>query len=138
MLTMMARRTSSRTEDAKGRRQRPIRRSNDRYVVTLPGHDVLLFPSRDDLSGLYVFTPAEEHLHVTAKERLKIYKKRDQKKVIEARMLVPNLGFPSDKDYASLLNNNLANNMPVSVADVHRANRIVGKDIPSCMDKTIN
>ena len=108
----------------------------DEFTAKLPGHEAMKFTNRDDLSGLYVFTPPREHLHVTVKERLKIYKKRDQKKAIEARMLVPNLGFPSDKDYASLLNNNLANNMPVSAADVYRANRIFGKDIPSYMGKT--
>lgn len=107
----------------------------DLYTVYLPCGDVMKFVARRDLGHLYVYTP-EHHVYATVKERLKLYTKREQRKAIQARAAVPNLGFPSDKDYASLLNGNLARNMPVTSADVYRAHRIFGKDVPSYMGKT--
>jgi len=106
------------------------------YSVTFPDGDVMDFVARDDLGGLFVYTPLRVYVHFTAKENLKLYTRREQRKAIEARTLLPALGFPSDKDYASILNNNVVKDLPVTSSDVYRAHRIFGKDIPSYMGKT--
>jgi hypothetical protein len=110
---------------------------DDEYTVEFPNGDAMSFPARDDVGGLYVYTPMTIFVNATVKERLKIYTKREQRKAIEARGRVPNLGFPSDKDYASMLSGNLVRNMPGTAADVYRAQRIFGKDVPSYMGKTV-
>jgi hypothetical protein len=112
--------------------------SNDesRYSVTFKDGDIMDFVARDDLGGLFVYTPIRVYVNFTAKENLKLYTRREQRKAIEARTLLPALGFPSDKDYASILNNNVVKDLPVTSADVYRAHRIFGKDIPSYMGKT--
>ena len=109
---------------------------NDEYTVTYPDGDVQVYSAREDLGGLYVHTPRRVHVHITAKEKMKLYTRREQRKAIEARMLLPSLGFPTDKDYATILNRRLVADMPVTSADVYRAHRIFGKDIPSYMGKT--
>ena len=106
------------------------------YSVTFADGDVMEFVARDDLGGLFVYTPLCVYVNFTAKENLKLYTRREQRKAIEARTLLPALGFPSDKDYASILNNNVVKDLPVTSADVYRAHRIFGKDIPSYMGKT--
>lgn len=105
------------------------------YTVTLQDGEIMQFPARPELGGLYVFTPERYFVNVTVKEKLKIYTKREQRKAIEARANLPNLGFPSDKDYAAMLKGNNVQNASVTAADVYRATRIFGKDIPSYMGK---
>lgn len=96
---------------------------SDEYTVTYLNGETQLFTSRDDLGGICVYTPTRVFVNFTAKDKMKLYTKREQRKAIEARMLLPYMGFSFDKDYAGI--------MPVTSADVYRAHRIFGKDVPS-------
>ena len=53
-----------------------------------------------------------------------------------ARGLYSKVGFPSNKDFKSLIKNNMILNCPVTVNDLDRANTIYGPSIATLKGKT--
>lgn len=108
------------------------------YTVRLSDGKEMEFIGRDDLDGLYLHSSRSPHVHATVKKRMNLYTKKEQRKAIEARLNLPNLGFPTNKDYATVITNGsvININMPKLItAAVYRAKQIFGRGMPSYMGK---
>ena len=65
----------------------------------------------------------------TVQKNFEGYTKHDVKKAQEARCLQGMTGSPTDREFAGMVKEKLISNCPVTVHDVHNANRIFGPDL---------
>ena len=72
----------------------------------------------------------------TVRENFEGYTKHDVKKAQEARRLQGMTGSPTDWEFAGMVRENLIANCPVTVHDVHNANRIFGPNLSNLRGKT--
>ena len=72
----------------------------------------------------------------TVNENESGYSARQVSDVKRARELYSKVGFPSNKDFKSLIKNNMILNCPVTADDVDRANNIYGPSIATLKSKT--
>jgi hypothetical protein len=113
-------------------------RVRDIFAVAVTPTQIFEFKAR---GGLYICnmaclrTDAMINVQTVAENEAQF----TQREVIEAqraRRLSKLLGYPSTKDTAKMLSNGSLLNCPITVQDVHRANKIYGPDVASLKGKT--
>jgi hypothetical protein len=65
------------------------------------------------------------------------YTKREVLKAKEARRAQAMMGNPSEKDYKTMVSNNLIPECPITPSDISNARAIFGPDLPSVRGKTV-
>ena len=73
----------------------------------------------------------------TVQGNYKGYPKREVLKVKEARRAQAMMGNPSEKDYKTMVSNNLIPECPITPSDISNARAIFGPDLPSVRGKTV-
>ena len=109
---------------------------NRAFIVHKPeGHDMHFIMHRD---GLHYHDPSEKEIYFvqTVNENESGYSARQISDAKRARKLYSKVGFPSNNDFKSLINNNMILNCPVTVNDVDRANTIYSPIIATLIGKT--
>ena len=93
-------------------------------------------------SGLYVYKGNESNDRVnsytllsTVAQHKQMFSPRQIQQADLARRLYRLLGQPDEKEFSSILRNNLINNCPVTPDDAHRALVIYGPDVATLKDK---
>ena len=79
----------------------------------------------------------ETMLVITVRGNYEGYTKREVLKAKEARRAQAMMGNPSEKDYKTMVSNNLIPECPVTTSDITNARAIFGPDIPSVRGKTV-
>ena len=72
----------------------------------------------------------------TTQERSEGYSKRQVAAARAARNLYAKVGFPSLKDFKTMISNNMLQNCPISIEDINHAEDIYGPSIASLKGKT--
>ena len=73
----------------------------------------------------------------TVRDNMRGYSKDQIKQAKIARDLLSIIGYPSDKDFKSIIDAPMIKNCPVTVDDINRSTAIFGKDVPTLKGKTV-
>lgn len=72
----------------------------------------------------------------TVRHNFEGYTRNEIKKAYEARRLQGMIGNPTEREFAGMVREKLIANSPVTVKDIHNANRIFGPDLANLRGKT--
>ena len=73
----------------------------------------------------------------TVRENYEGYTKREVLKAKEAHRAQAMMGNPNEKDYKTMVRNNLIPECPITSTDITNARAIFGPDLPSMWGKTV-
>ena len=90
-----------------------------------------------DTMGMELVSEGTVALVQTVRGNYEGYTKRKVLKAKEARRAQAMMGNPSEKDYKTMVSNNLIPECPITSTDITNARAIFGPDLPSVRGKTV-
>ena len=110
-------------------------RKDDTFVVHKEEEKLIFKPLKN---GLYVHDTTDREISLlnSVEENKTKYTKREYAQAVKAHRLYKMVGYPSDKDFKSLIKNHMIHNVQITEQDIDNAQDGFGKDVDSIKGKT--